>query len=187
MAFSARRLRHTYADYLAVERDTPVRHEFCDGEIYAMAGGTPQHGILAAELIALLRRQLPADCLVMTSDVRLRVEATDLTTYPDVSVVCGQLSMSPIDPYAITNPVLLVEVTSPSSEDYDRGEKLSQYKQLAGVRSVLIVSHRAPRVTLVERDGSTWRLTEARGGERVVCGAPPIAFEVGELYTRVRL
>jgi Uma2 family endonuclease len=178
--FSARRVRHTYEDYLALEQGSPIKHEYCDGEIYAMAGGTPEHGALAAAVIAQLRGQLPVDCTVFSSDVKVRVEASDLSTYPDVSVVCGKLVRDAKDPTAITNPMLLVEVTSPSSKDYDRGEKLSHYTQLASLRFVLIVAHDARRLTVVSRESGTWSIVEYRGGAHARMG--DLSVDVDALY-----
>lgn len=182
--FSARRLHHTYEDYLRLERESPVRHEYFDGEIYAMAGGTPEHGLLCAELITLIHAQLPEGCRVMTSDVRVRIEESDLTTYPDATVVCGALQRSPKDEHAVVNPVLLVEVTSASTEDYDRGEKLSHYRQLASLRAVLIVSHRSRRVTVLERTDGAWGApSEFRASETVACGEPRLSIPVDRIYS----
>jgi Uma2 family endonuclease len=124
MSTSARRVHYTYAEYLALEEESSVRHEFLDGEIHAMAGRSPDHAALAAALIGVLRGQLPPACRAFTSDLRVRIPATGLTTYPDAAVVCGRTQRAAEDPLAVTNPVLLIEVTSPSTEDYDRGEKL---------------------------------------------------------------
>ena len=151
MSTSARRVHYTYAEYLVLEEESSIRHEYLDGEIYAMAGGSPDHAALAAAIIGMLRGRLPPGCRVFSSDLRVRVAATGLSTYPDATVVCGRTQRSADDPLAVTNPVLLVEVTSPSTEDYDRGEKLRHYTGLPSVREVLIVSHRAPELTLHRR------------------------------------
>lgn len=181
--FSARRLHHTYEDYLRLENESPVKHEFCDGEIFAMAGGTPEHGLLSAEVISMIRAQLPEGCRVMTSDVRVRIEASDLTTYPDATVVCGPLQRSAKDEHAVVNPMLLVEVTSASTEDYDRGEKLSHYKQLPSLRTILIVSHKTRRVTVLERRSDGWAApVEYRASETLACVEPRLAISVDQLY-----
>src|SRR5512138_2700284 len=148
---TARRLHHTYEDYLRTLEVSGVKLEYCDGEIYAMAGGTPAHADLAASMIRLLGNALLGRCRVSSSDLKIRIEATDLTTFPDATVVCGERQLSSLDRHAVVNPSVLVEVTSPSSEDYDRGEKLNQYKQLPSLCAVLLVSHRRPQVTVVER------------------------------------
>lgn len=110
-----------------------------------MAGGTPARAALAASIAQLLGNALRGPCLIYSSDLKVRIEATDLTTFPDVTVVCGERQTSPVDPHAVTNPTILVEVTSHSTEDYDRGEKLANYKQISDLRAVLFVSHRVPR------------------------------------------
>jgi Uma2 family endonuclease len=117
----------------------------------------------------------------------LRVEASDLSTFPDVSVVCGDPVMSSIDANALTNPTLLVEVTSRSTEDYDRGDKLSHYKQLTSLRVVLFVSHRTRSITCVERTASGWQEREFRAGEVVELDSPKVTFSVEEIYERIVL
>jgi Uma2 family endonuclease len=165
MSATARRVHYTYAEYLALEEGSPVRHEYLDGEIYAMAGGSPDHAALAAAVIGLLRGQLPHGCRIFTSDLRVRIPTTGLSTYPDAAVVCGGTERATDDPLAVVNPVLLVEVTSPSTEDYDRGEKLRHYRSLPSVREVVIVSHREPHLTLHRRGDRDWAVeTAARGG-----------------------
>ena len=111
---TARRLHYSYAEYLEALSVSDLRLEYLDGEIFAMAGGSPEHGILAARIIQWLGFRLPPECKVMTSDVKVRVLATGLATFPDVSVVCGELERAPGDTNAIVNPILLVEVLSPA-------------------------------------------------------------------------
>ena len=145
-------VRYSYADFLRVEADSPnVKHEYVSGQIFAMAGGTPEHARIITDVVLWLGTVLKGGpCKVYTSDLRVRIDAADVTTYPDVSVVCGTPQRSVIDPNAVINPVLLVEVTSDSTEAYDRTEKLGYYQCLESVREVLIVSHRE-RLTLHQR------------------------------------
>lgn len=97
--------RYDIADYVRLEAYSNVRHEFIEGQIYAVAGGTPEHGLYAANIISLLSAALAGRrCRVQTSDVRIRVQATGLATYPDVSVVCGIAERDPDDTNAIVNP-----------------------------------------------------------------------------------
>ena len=184
---TARRTHHSYQDYLRTLELSTVKLEFCDGEIYAMAGGTPAHADLAAAAIVLLSVALRGRCRVSTSDLKVRVEATDLSTFPDVTVVCGERQTSPIDANAVINPTLLVEVTSPSTEDYDRGEKLSHYKQIPSLVAVLLVSHRRAEVSVVERTPAGWRETIARGSESIVVDALELSIAVDALYAGVDL
>lgn len=178
-----------YADYLAIERDTDQRHEWLDGAIYAMAGGTILHGELAAAMIAELRAlALPRGCRVATSDVKLRVLATGLATYPDVSVVCGPVAVDPASPHTITNPVLLVEVLSEGTERYDRGEKFAHYRRIPTLRDYVIVSQHRPLIEVYSRDDAgLWILREAEAGGSVPLSALPGALDVDRVYAGIAL
>lgn len=175
--------RYLYADYLTLEQQSPVRHEFVAGEIYAMAGGTPGHAAIAAMVLRLIGNQLPEGCRTYTSDLRVRIAASDVTTYPDGAVVCGKIARATDDSLAVTNPVLLVEVTSASTEGYDRGVKLDQYKLLPSVREVLIVSHRKPHLQLHRRavDG-TWSIAEGGPGSAVTLECVGASLGVDDVY-----
>ena len=183
MTALVRQVQYSYEEYLALEDWSPVRHEYQDGEIYAMAGGTPDHAALAGAVITLLGRMLPAGCRVYTSDLRVRVVSTGLSTYPDGTVVCGKTQRAPDDELAVTNPVLLVEVTSRPTESYDRGEKLRHYQTLESLREVLLVSHKGPHVTRHHRgDDGTWHMTEAGPGEKLELSCADGSLSVDELY-----
>ena len=184
---TARRVHYTYEDYLHALEMSDVKLEYCDGEIYAMAGGTPAHAFLAAAVTRLLGNALLGRCRVASSDLKVRIEATDLTTFPDVTVVCGESRFAAIDRHAVINPTVVVEVTSDSTEDYDRGDKLGHYKQLPSVSAVLIVSHRRPQVTVIEREGSRWSQRECRAGEQVTLAGIRLDLSVDELYAGIRL
>lgn len=184
---TAKRLHYAYDEYLGLLERSEFKLEYCDGVIYAMAGGTVAHAALSAAIIRLVGQALLGSCQVFTSDLKIRVEASDLSTFPDASVVCGPQQTSPMDAHALTNPTVLVEVTSRSTEDYDRGDKLSHYKQLPSLKAVLFVSHRTRCVTLVQRTGSGWSEREFRAGESVVLGEPKLEVAVDDLYAGVTL
>jgi Uma2 family endonuclease len=184
---TARRLHYSYEEYLRSLENSQLKLEYCDGVIYAMAGGTPVHAELSAAMIQVLGRALPAGCKTYSSDLMIRVDASDLSTYPDVTVVCGAREVSKKDQNAVINPSVLVEVTSKSTADYDRGEKLSHYKQLPSLRAVLFVSHERQQVTLVERAANGWQETEFRAGERVLLAQPALSFEVNALFAGITL
>ena len=158
------RLNYTYAEYLGFEASSNVKHEFLDGQIYAMAGGTPEHSALAAAVITLLGPQLRAgEGRPYNSDLRVRTP-TGLTTYPDVTVICGPREIADIDPLAITNPALIVEVLSRSTEEYDSGAKFEHYKAFPSLREYVLVSHRERSVEVRSREGDGWRTTVVREG-----------------------
>lgn len=182
MVSRAVRYRYTYEEYLSFESASNARHEFYDGEIYAMAGGTPAHAAIAANVIGVLRGQLHGrGWQTYSSDLRIRVTATGLATYPDVSVVCGAAEIDP-DRHTITNPVLVVEILSPSSAAYDRGEKREHYKQIASMREVVLVAHDERLIEVWRRgDGGTWSRREARTGSLELTSVP-CALSVDEVY-----
>jgi Uma2 family endonuclease len=179
---TVRRLHYTYAQYLEALEISELRLEYFDGDIFAMAGGTPEHGMLAAGLTTLIDQQLPSGRRAMSSDVKVRVLATGLSTFPDLSVVCGELKRAPDDENCVTNPVLLVEVLSRSTEDYDRGEKLNQYQQIPSLRVVLLVAHDARQITVVKRVGDDWVFTDHREGEHVELEEPALRLSVKDVY-----
>jgi Uma2 family endonuclease len=149
--------------------------------------GRESYGRRSAAAIRILGQSLLGRCKVMTSDAKVRVEMTDFAGFPDATVVYGDRQASRIDAHAVINPTILVEVTSRSTEEYDRGEKLGHSQRLPSLKAVLFISHRAPRVTLVERRGSTWVTEDARAGERVTLLDPACSFTVDELYAGISL
>lgn len=155
----AARQRFTYEEYLRLEETASVRHEFLDGQVWAMAGGTPDHSAIAVNVATVLSNQLRSrPCRVFGSDLRIRVLATGLGTYPDVSVVCGALETDPEDRkgHTVVNPTVVVEVLSPSTEEYDRGEKLSHYQRVPSVQEVVLVAHDRREVTVHRRGTGGW-------------------------------
>ncbi len=182
MSTSARRLHYTYAQYLALEEESSVRHEFLDGEIYAMAGGSPDHAALAATVIRIVGGRLPPSYRMFTSDLRVRIADSGLSTYPDAAVICGRTLRATDDALAVVNPVLLVEVTSASTEDYDRGEKLRHYKSLPSLREVLFISHRGPELTLHRREEAAWVVLTAGPGGELELASLAARIAVDEVY-----
>lgn len=176
--------RMTYAAYLELERTSNEKHEFLRGEVWAMAGGTPQHSLLAAKVGAELTAALKGrPCAVFNADLRVRVEATDRATYPDVTVVCGKREVSPDDENAITNPVVLVEVLSEGTEASDRGEKFAHYQRLPSLKEYVLVSQHTRRVEVFSREGdNAWRYSAYGDGATVRLEALDVTFDVAALY-----
>jgi Uma2 family endonuclease len=179
--------QHTYEAYLEHESGSNVKHEFLDGEIYAMAGGSRQHAALGVAVSAALYQQLrDKPCVVYSSDLKVRVKATGLTTYPDVTVICGGAEEDPLSRHVALNPTLIAEVTSPSTEDWDRGDKLEHYKQIPGLQGCLLVSHRERKIDLVYRkpDGS-WTSRTAGPTESLSVPFLECTLTVDEIYRNV--
>lgn len=175
--------RYAYGEYVSLEEHSPVRHEYIAGEIYAMAGGTPEHAALAAAVLRAIGNRLPAGCRAYTSDLRVRIVDGDVTTYPDGAVICGKVTRADDDALAATNPVLLVEVTSPSTEAYDRGAKLELYQRVASLREILIVSHDRARVSVHRRDDEgRWSSEDAVAGAELELRCLNARLPVDEIY-----
>jgi Uma2 family endonuclease len=159
-----------FAAYVMLEHDSAVKHEYLRGQVWAMSGGTPAHARVAGNVLTLLSTQLrERKCSAFTSDLRIRVQATDLATYPDVSVVCGSLSLDPEDAkgHTVVNPRVVVEVLSPSTEAYDRGEKLAHYKQIPELAEIVLVAHDRREIQVVRREADgAWSAHVWRGNER---------------------
>ena len=174
----------TYPEYLAAEAASDVRHEYLAGDVWAMAGGTIEHGGLAvavAREIGIAMRGKA--CRAFSSDVRVRIPETDLATYPDLSVVCGWLETAPDDAEAITNPILLVEVLSDSTEAYDRGAKWAHYRRIASLREYVLVSQAEPLIEVYRRtEGGRFELFEARSGETIELASIGVRLEVSAVY-----
>ena len=151
----------SFEAYLELEEISPVKHEFLAGQVWAMAGGTPDHAAISVNVSTLLSTSLRGrPCRVYSSDLRVRVLATGLGTYPDVTVVCGRPEFDGEDrkQQTVTNPRLIVEVLSPSTANYDRGEKLSHYQQIASLDELLLVAHDEQRVDVWRRTAEGWTL-----------------------------
>ncbi len=178
-----------YDAYLALERSTDQRHEWLDGVAYAMAGGSLAHAALTIAMGAELRSLAPPrGCRVFSSDAKLRVPATGLSTYPDLSVVCGPIVVDSLDANAMTNPVVLVEVLSDGTESYDRGEKFAHYRRIPSLRDYVMVSQHQALIEVYSRgaDG-LWTLREAGPGESVSLAAFAALMDVDRVYDGVEL
>jgi len=136
--------------YLAFEETTPLKHEYLDGVVYAMVGATDRHNIIALNVASALRANKPAGCQVFISDMKLRVKllAGEYYYYPDVLMSC---SASDRDPLFREQPVLLIEVASPSTERIDRGEKLNAYRQIDTLAEYVIVNQDRPEMEVFRR------------------------------------
>jgi Uma2 family endonuclease len=184
MSSSARpRYRYSYEEYLVYERDSGMKHEYDGGEIFAMAGGSRRHNALALRVGSAVDATRRPGCVAFQSDQRVRILATGRTTYPDVSMVCGPIEGDPADPQGatITNPVLIVEVLSPTTEQEDRGNKWQHYQRIPSLQEYVLVSQTAPRIERYRRlPSGDWEYHEATEGTlQLACGA---AIDLVRLY-----
>jgi Uma2 family endonuclease len=155
-------IRYTPEEYLAMEEVADHRSEYYQGEIYAMAGGSYNHDVLAGNSYALLHQfARPKGCTAFTSNMRLLVEAHGLYTYPDAMLVCGKPQFALNRKDVILNPVLLVEVLSKSTQSYDRGDKFEFYRSIPTFQAYVMIDQDRIYVEYYQRlDAKRWVLTE---------------------------
>ncbi len=157
----------SFEEYLRIDASSETKHEYIGGFVFAMSGGTPEHARLAMAIGTSLTAQLQGKrCAVFSSDLRVRVRATGLATYPDVTVVCGRLEVDPADAHSATNPSVIIEVTSPSTANYDRETKYAHYRRIESLRAYVLVSQDEHLVEVFSRnDDGTWTLRDVRDGQ----------------------
>jgi Uma2 family endonuclease len=190
MGLPASKPRHSIQDYYRIENDATEKHEFRDGEILAMSGGSPQHAQIAANLIGEMRNQLKGKpCRLYTSDLRVRVRAQQRSMYPDASVICGPIEYDPDDKaeHTVLNPRVIVEVLSPSTEAYDRGEKFAAYRDMPSMQEYVLVSHAAARVESFFRQADgTWALASFGGADaKLTLRSLQVTISLAEIYADV--
>ena len=189
MAIPNRVHRLTELEYLTLERAAELKSEFFEGEMFAMAGGSPMHSLIATNLASEVRNRLKGrPCVPFNSDLRLKIVDSGLYTYPDLSVVCGPLEFSDEQEDTITNPTVLAEVLSDSTEGYDRGKKFEHYRRIHTLREYLLVSHREPRIEqFVLGDDGEWRLREAVGLDaQILLPSLQVTLPLAEIFANVR-
>ena len=173
--------RTSFEDYLVAEGSSDLKHEWCDGVMYAMSRGTPERARLTARMIQVLGAALPEGCAVYSSDMMLYVELAKLSTYADASVICGSLETKTVRKNgkslgeAVTNPTIIVEVLSDSTERYDRDGKFHAYTRLESLEEYVLVSQDTRCIEVYRRDGSgPWRCETGGPGETVTIRGAPI-------------
>jgi Uma2 family endonuclease len=178
---------YTVDDYFTVEEMSEVRHEYFNGEIFAMAGASLQHNEIAANVLSEFRAALrDTNCGVYGSDLRI-LTPTGLYTYPDISVICGQVQLEPNRPDTAVNPVIIVEVLSQATEEYDRGDKFTLYKSIPNFQHYILISQSAILVDhFVRIHQGEWQHHSIRNRNDILqISEPPLAVNVSDIFRRV--
>ena len=178
------------AEYFAQEEQAEDRSEFYEGEIFAMAGGTANHNLITINVTASLRdavRNKP--CKAFMADMRLLVKRRQLYTYPDVMVICGPLQYAPGRNDTVTNPVLIVEVLSPSTEAYDRGKKFEFYRTIDSLKEYVLVDQSRLYVERHRPLGlGRWEMTAFTAPEEALfLESVDVELTLGAIYDGVEL
>jgi Uma2 family endonuclease len=169
MATNPVKRKWTLEEYLAYEQETGIKHEYLDGEIYAMSGGTDKHSLIKFNLGVELGQQLKKSKTCRGYDSDMRVKITDTKyVYPDLTVVCGEARFSDEEHTMLLNPTLVVEVMSATSENYDKGQKADFYQGISSVQSYLLLDQNKAHAQLHTRHESAWLKRTFSGLDAVV-------------------
>jgi Uma2 family endonuclease len=178
----------TPAEYLEIERLALYRSEYFDGEMFAMAGGSPRHSLIKANLVSELRNRLKGKtCTAYDSDLRIRIAASGVYTYADASVICGEIELDDQDPDTVLNPTLIAEVLSGGTEAYDRGKKFDHYRKLPSLKEYLLVSQDGPKIERFSKnEDGTWMLTIVSGLDQVLdLSSIGVTVSLAEIFDKV--
>lgn len=177
----------TPEEYLAWERKTDTKHEYVRGQIIAMSGASFRHNIITSNVTTALNNQLmSSDCIVVASDMRVHAHPEASYFYPDVLIVCDEPRFEDNAFDTLLNPIVLVEVLSPSTEAYDRGEKFKHYQQITSLREYILVSQDAVHIEHYRRQETQWKLTEFRSLENILSLASiECDLSLADIYRRL--
>jgi Uma2 family endonuclease len=178
--------RFTPEEYFAWEEQQEEKHEYFDGEVYAMSGGTREHSRIAVNVTTLIDNHLgEGDCQVLNSDARIKIQSSEKYVYPDASVTCDERDRE--TPQFIAHPCLIIEVLSPSTEAYDRGDKFELYRRSDSLREYALVSADKIAIDLYRRDDSgEWRSLYYRSGDTVELQSINLTFPVEKVYRGIK-
>ena len=185
----AEKTSFTEDEYLALERASQTKHEFIDGEIISMAGGSPRHSLIATNVARALGNALrDRPCAVLGSDQSVNIASIGGYVYPDVTVICGKPELGRKNPAAVQNPVLLVEVLSKSTRHYDLGEKFDHSRKLPSLMDFVAIRKNERRVQHWHRtEVGRWELAEVEGEGTVELPGLGVTISLAELYEKVEL
>lgn len=177
--------RLSLAAFLDWEATQPERHEYVRGEVFAMTGASDRHNLVAGNLYMLLRTHLRGSpCQVFISDMKVRVDAADAIFYPDLLVTCSASDRS--DRLAKRDPVVIVEVLSPSTAGYDLSAKFAHYRRLASLQEYVTIDPDAPLVQVFRRSPDGWTLHAAEAGDTVGFASIDLCVPIAAVYEDVR-
>ena len=162
--------RLTLDEYIALEELSEIKHEFFEGTVSEMTDFSLAHNLIAVNVIGILHPQLRGkSCRMYSSNQRFKVEATGLFTYPDASVVCGPAQFADAPKHTMTNPTVIIEILSPSTEGYDREKKFRHYRKIGSLRAYLLIAQDSMHVELYTRqEQNRWLLVEFTEKEAMV-------------------
>lgn len=176
----------SFSEYLDIERTTNSKYEYHNGTIFAMAGGTINHGLICGNIFGEIRtglRKKKSSCRVMNSEIKLHIASSNCFLYPDAMVICGDIKKSTEEFHAVTNPVAIIEVLSKSSASYDRGDKFFLYRELPSLQEYILIEQKKTQVEIYKRQGDLWKITRVTGlTETFYISALELEISMKEVY-----
>lgn len=176
----------TIQEYLKLEKETQKKYEFHNGFVYALAGGTLNHGLICGNVYGELRLALKNqnnNCKPLSSEIKLHIESKNSFVYPDAMVICGEIELSKIDQNAVTNPILIVEVLSKSTANYDRGDKFHTYRQLKSLKEYVLIEQNKPVIEIYTRKADLWKIRRIEGlDQEIHFSSIDLTLKLSDLY-----
>lgn len=176
-------------EYLTLEKKSDEKHEYCNGELFSMAGAKKNHNIIVSNLIITLGNLLKTrPCIVYPSDMKVAIDAKRHFVYPDVSVVCGESKFLTDEEDVLLNPQVVIEVLSESTEKYDRGKKFEAYRKLQSVQEFVLASSEYKKIEVYSRTGGgIWLLSESFANKDIHLNSIDCSLTLGNVYDKVDL
>ncbi len=181
------------ADYIKQERETNTKYEYHNGKIFALAGGTLNHGLISGNIFAKTMSKLEnkqSNCVPFNSDVKLYIQYSNSYVYPDAMVVCGDFEHAEEDENSIVNPILIIEVLSKSTAEYDRGDKFYLYRQIPTFKEYVLIEQKKHVVDVhfKHENSDLWKITRYEGLDKIVkLQSIGIEISMEELYQRTKI
>lgn len=173
-------------DYLAGERVSPIKHEYRRGQVYAMVGAKKPHIVIAGNLVTLFNNHLnDSPCIVLTSDIKVRLEQADCYYYPDVAITCDERDLNSTEDF-ILFPTLVVEVLSPSTEAFDRGEKFADYQTSPSLQEYVLINQSQMSVECFRLlESGSWVSQTYRQADEVYFASIDFRCNIASIYRKV--
>jgi len=182
--------KYTIEEYLELEKESDLKHEYYRGEIFAMSGPKVQHNIIAGNIFGDLKNKLKGSrCRPFSSDQRIHIPSNTLFTYPDISVVCGEINTLNNDKWNILNPCVLIEILSPSTRSYDRGETFWFYRAIQTLKEYVIVDSENIQLEIFRvNERGHWELEEyTNTRDKLFIKTIDVYIELTEIYEGTEL
>jgi len=175
----------TVSEYIKIEQETSTKHEYHDGKIYDMSGGTVEHGLISGNTYGELKfglRQKNRQCKAINNDVKLYIPSLNKYLYPDVMVICNGIERSE-EEHGVINPTVIVEVLSKSTESYDRGDKFYMYRQIESLREYVLINQYKEEVEVFTRQNHLWKITRIIGlDQELVLQSINLSIPMASIY-----